>query len=897
MQSRDKSQSSRSILMSKNTKKVLVVLQPTIGRRPIHLYSVYTFNHSTIGSNFSSLGKRQSYSLNTLIHFFGVSANENIGCAERFDWWVELSLYSKVCSTSIKGGSWTIVPKGTSYKTKQSYWPDTNVLNTKFLTKEAVCSIVDYMPIINGKGLKWLVRRVKVIRGSVDFGMVCNPQFNFARSKHTVKKCNNGFQLHSEDGVVLEIISCVKMEEGPNGEITSAFTLGEGDSCTFILKDPEEYPDLFKFKDVKGSCSREDVLFQSTVNYWQKWLEKCTYKGRWREMVERSALVLKLLTFSPTGAIVASPTCSLPEDLGGVRNWDYRYTWIRDAAFTVYGLIRIGFTEEAKGFMTWLENRCIEADTNPKKDEMPLKIMYSIHGDDKIPESVLEHLEGYRASAPVRVGNDAVNQKQLDIFGELMDSIYLSNKYGSLVSYDFWMHIRKLIDWVCDHWNEKDEGIWEVRSGQQHFVYSKIMCWVAVDRGLRLADRRSFPAPRDRWMKVRDAIYEEIQTKGYDPKLGAFTQSYGSGTLDASTLIMALVFFMAPSDPRHISTLQRILEPTNKGGLVSNSLVFRYNTHEGEGDGLAGTEGTFNICSFWLIEALTRAGKHHPEFLVRARLVFDEMLGYANHLGLFSEEIGVGGEALGNFPQAFTHLSLISAAFNLDRILSVRSSSRSQQVSAPKSSKMLQYINYRMKITINDGRIIVGRFLAFDKHMNIVVCDAEEFRRIKQKGKEDREEKRTLGMLVIRGETVISLSAESPPPEEIKAKAPPQIPGGPGIGRAIGRGMGMNAAATAGLTGPVRGIGGVAPPGPFGRGAPPPGAGFAPGPPGMGRGFPPGPPPGMGRGFPPGVFPPPPGAGFPPGVFPPGMGRGFPPGPPPGMGRGFPPGVFPPQQE
>ncbi|EFA84741.1 hypothetical protein PPL_01733 [Heterostelium album PN500] len=590
----------------------------------------------------------------------------NFMCYPYFD---SPAIFCKILDAN-KGGYWSIKPLVSAYKCKQSYWPDTNVLQTRFLMKEGVCSIVDYMPIVNGKGMEWTVRKVKVIRGKVDFEMKCFPTFNFARTPHTAKAKRHGYLLNA-NGVELELLSHFPMTLMPNGEINSKFTLKENDSAIFVLKDPKEDVELFSFSDHLGCCQREEYLFRSTVDFWQKWLEKCTYKGRWREMVERSALVLKLLTFSPTGAIVASPTCSLPEDLGGVRNWDYRFTWIRDAAFTVYGLIRIGFTEEAKGFMEWLEHRCIQSDYSEceKRGEMPLKIMYSIHGDDRIPEIELDHLEGYKKSSPVRVGNDAVNQKQLDIFGELMDSIYLSNKYGSLVSYEFWSHLRKLIDWVCDHWNETDEGIWEVRSGRQHFVYSKIMCWVAIDRGLRLADRRSFPATRDKWIRIRDTIYEDIQEKGWNKKTGAFSQYYGSDNLDASTLIMSLVFFMAPNDPRNIQTLEKILKPPEEGGLVSNSLVFRYNTHESE-DGLTGSEGTFNIATYWMIEALTRAGKTHREFLVKARLMFDEMLGYANHLGLFSEEIGSGGEALGNFPQAFTHLSLISAAFNLDRVLS-----------------------------------------------------------------------------------------------------------------------------------------------------------------------------------------------------------------------------------
>ncbi|MEX2536672.1 MAG: glycoside hydrolase family 15 protein [Trueperaceae bacterium] len=373
---------------------------------------------------------------------------------------------------------------------------------------------------------------------------------------------------------------------------------------------------------------------------------------------------MKLLTYQPTGAIVAAPTCSLPEGVDGVRNWDYRYTWIRDAAFTLYGFLRIGFTEEARAFMEFLASICRDG----SEGEGPLQIMYGIDGRTDLAEETLEHLHGYRGSKPVRIGNGAHKQLQLDIYGELLDSVYLYDKYGAPISYDLWNSVRTFVDWVCDNWRRQDEGVWESRAGRQDYVYSKLMCWVAVDRGPRLADKRSLPTDRGRWLRTRDEIYQEIMTRGWSEKRKSFVQSFGSEALDAALLMMPLVLFISPVDPRMLGTLDAVMAPPKSGGLVRNSLVYRYNLSEAP-DGLSGEEGTFNICTFWLVEALTRAGRVDSERLERARLTFEQMLGYGNHLGLFAEQTGRCAEALGNYPQAFTHLGLISAAYNLDRAL------------------------------------------------------------------------------------------------------------------------------------------------------------------------------------------------------------------------------------
>jgi GH15 family glucan-1,4-alpha-glucosidase len=554
-----------------------------------------------------------------------------------------------------RGGRFRIRPSAGEHKEKQFYWPDTNILVTRFLSPGGVGEVRDYMPVQpegSRKEHHHLIRRVSVVRGTLSFRLECRPAFDYARSPHETRILPTGACFESE-GCVLGLGSSIPLQADGTG-VSAVFTLNEGQALSFVLRDVPEGCEQIPF------LAEDEELdqFHSTVGYWRRWLSRCTYRGRWREAVQRSAMALKLMTYAPTGAIVASPTCSLPEGIGGERNWDYRFTWIRDAAFTLYGLMRIGFTEEAAQFMHWLEARSHEL--NP---DGSLNVVYGIDGNPVIAEETLDHLEGYRGSKPVRIGNSAAGQLQLDIYGELMDSVYLYNKYGTPISYDLWQSLRKMINWVCDNWSQKDEGIWEVRSGRQHFLYSKLMCWVALDRGLRLAAKRSFPADRGRWLKERDRIYEEIMSSGWSAKRQAFVQHYGSASLDAANLMMPLVFFLSPTDPRMLKTLDATMKPPEDGGLVSNSLVYRYLVEE-TADGLTGEEGTFNICTFWLVEALTRAGR-----LDQARLMFEEMLGYANHLRLFAEETGPSAEALGNFPQAFTHLGLISAAFNLDRAL------------------------------------------------------------------------------------------------------------------------------------------------------------------------------------------------------------------------------------
>jgi GH15 family glucan-1,4-alpha-glucosidase len=561
-----------------------------------------------------------------------------------------------------KGGRFQIQPLGDEVRHRQFYWPSTNILITRFLLEDGIVELEDFMPVGLPPDSPWyhhLFRRVRCVRGSVRMSLVCHPAFDYGRKSHEVTLDSNGVSFTS-NGVSLNLSSSIPLHQESPGGVAAEFALEEGQSEVFLLRGH------VGDDDVRCPPPQEEAedLFQGTVRYWQKWISVCTYRGRWREQVQRSALALKLLTFEPTGAIIASATTSLPEVIGGTRNWDYRYTWLRDAAFTIYGFLRIGFRDEAAGFMNWIENHA----SRHMVSNVPLPALFTINGDCEIPEQTLDHWEGYRGSGPVRIGNAAISQLQLDLYGEMMDAFYLYNKYVSPISYDMWVKLRSRLNWICEQWQLPDAGIWEMRNRNEHFVYSKVMNWVALDRGIRLADKRAFPADRTKWISERDRIYEEVMTQGWSEKRNAFTQFYGSDELDASLLIMPLVFFMAPNDPRMLKTITAILRNPREDGLVSDSLVYRY-PPQTRIDGLPGEEGTFNMCSFWLVEALTRAGQAIPEKLDEARILFERMLGYANHLGLYAEQTGRQGEALGNFPQAFTHLALISAAFNLDRAL------------------------------------------------------------------------------------------------------------------------------------------------------------------------------------------------------------------------------------
>jgi GH15 family glucan-1,4-alpha-glucosidase len=533
--------------------------------------------------------------------------------------------------------------------TRQFYHPDTNVLIPRFFAEEGVGEIQDFMPVGGAAETRrhLLIRRVLCVRGTMPFRAQVAPRFGYGTDPHTLTEVEAGV-VFTAPGLTVGLTATVPVEH--NGrDVTAEFNLAEGESAVFALDEAGS-----SAKPI--ACSGEDAekLLAATAAFWRNWLSASRYRGRWREVVHRSALTLKLLTYAPTGAIVAAPTTSLPEQIGGERNWDYRYVWIRDAAFCVYALLRLGFTSEADAFVQFLRH----ATTSQPSASGPMQVMYGIDGRTELPETELTHLAGYRGSQPVRIGNGAAKQLQLDIYGELMDSVYLYDRWHRPISSAHWDTITTRAEWLCDHWDQPDEGIWETRGGPKKFLYSQLMCWVAIERAIRLATRRGLPADLERWRTARDAIYRRIMDRGWSPRLKAFTQYEGGDVLDAAVLLMPLVKFISPTDPQWLSTLDALIAT-----LVSDSLVYRYDP-QASPDGVRGEEGTFSACSFWYVEALTRAGR-----LDEARLAFEKMLTYANHLGLYAEQISRTGEQQGNFPQALTPLALISAAFNLDRAL------------------------------------------------------------------------------------------------------------------------------------------------------------------------------------------------------------------------------------
>jgi GH15 family glucan-1,4-alpha-glucosidase len=591
--------------------------------------------------NYGIIGNQHTVAL------VGLNGSVDFMCFPRFD---SPSIFGALLDSK-KGGEFSIQPQLKNQDYNQQYLPDTNILLTRFLAYDGMVEITDFMPVKEKEHNCTLIRKVTAIRGKVDIRMKCSPRFNYARDEHESQQINPHEITFSGRKWGLRLLSEKKMEI-EEGDAVAHFTLKEKETINFVLEAVSEKGEKEDYKE--NLEAYVSSTFTETVNYWKSWIGKSSYRGMWMEMMHRSALTLKLLTSYHFGSPVAAPTFGLPELVGGDRNWDYRYTWIRDAAFTMYAFIRLGFTYEAGQFMKWIRTQ-FEKNVDQSSN---LQLMYSVDGNSELDETVLDHLEGYRQSSPVRIGNDAYQQLQLDIYGELMDSIYLYDKYGEPITYDFWEKLTGQIDYVCKNWHRKDHGIWEIRSEKQEFIYSRVMCWVAVDRAVRLAEKRSFPYPLEYWRNTRDDIYRDIYYNFWNEDKQSFVQHKGSDVIDASVLLMPLVRFISPYDPRWQATMKVVEQE-----LVTDTLVYRYNSKKYK-DGLDGSEGTFSMCSFWYVECLARGGE-----LEKARLFFEKMLGYSSHLGLFAEQIGLRGEQLGNYPQAFTHLGLISAAFALNRAL------------------------------------------------------------------------------------------------------------------------------------------------------------------------------------------------------------------------------------
>jgi pentatricopeptide repeat protein len=576
-------------------------------------------------------------------------------CCPRFD---SPSVFGALLDAE-RGGHFRIRPAG-EHTSKQMYFPDTAVLVTRFFTADGMGQVVDFMPPTDevATDTHRLVRMIQCVRGRMSFEIEVAPRFDYGRHPHEVRLTDSGV-VFAADGSTLTLHVVREPTDGHDarvqadgGDVHASLDLVAGQLRGMVLESAADGPP----REIRPAEIRD--LFDRTVGFWRSWLAGSTYTGRWREAVQRSAITLKLMTYAPTGGIVAAPTAALPEQIGGERNWDYRYTWVRDASFSVHALLRLGMTGEAGRFAGWLGDRVRE---RIGSDSGPLNIMYRIDGSSDLKEDTLDHWSGYRGSVPVHIGNGAAEQLQLDIYGEALDSLYAAVQAGLPLPYQGWTALCGVLDWLTDNWDQPDEGIWETRGGRQAFTYGRVMCWVAFDRGIRLAAAHGLPAAVDRWTAARDSVYRQVMDRGFHESRQAFVQHYETDVLDAALLRMPTVGFLDGRDPRWLSTLHAM-----DGELVTDGLVYRYDP-DASPDGLRGSEGTFSLCTFAYVDALTRAGRVDD-----ARTAFEKMLTYGNHAGLYSEEIALTGEQIGNFPQAFTHLALIDAAVTLDAALDGR---------------------------------------------------------------------------------------------------------------------------------------------------------------------------------------------------------------------------------
>jgi GH15 family glucan-1,4-alpha-glucosidase len=577
-------------------------------------------------------------------------------CCPRFD---SPSVFGALLDDE-RGGHFRIRPTGTGWTSSQMYFPDTAVVVTRFFTDAGMGQVIDFMPPAGAVATDnhRIVRLLQCVRGQMRFEIDIAPRFDYGRHPHRAEASDNGVVFTANGtSLTLHVVREPDDEQKArvdieNGDVHGEVDLLGGETRGLVLESAAAGPPReFRAAEIQR-------LFDDTVDFWRSWLAHSTHTGRWREIIARSAITLKLMTYAPSGGIVAAPTAGLPEQVGGERNWDYRFTWIRDASFSVFALLRLGFREEAEKFGYWLSERIRE---RVGSDSGPLNIMYRIDGSSDLKEDTLDHWRGYRGSAPIRIGNGAAEQLQLDIYGEALDSIHAGIRGGLPLPYRGWTAVRGVLDWLVDNWDRDEEGIWETRGGRQPFTYGRVMSWVAFDRGIRLAVEHGLPAPIDRWTFERDRIHQQVMTQGFHSSRQAFVQHYRTDVLDAALLRMPTVGIIDGRDPMWASTLAAMDQE-----LVTDSLVYRYDP-EASPDGLRGSEGTFSLCSFTYVDALTRAGRVDD-----ARTAFEKMLTYANHVGLFSEEIALTGEQIGNFPQAFTHLALIDAALTLDAALDGR---------------------------------------------------------------------------------------------------------------------------------------------------------------------------------------------------------------------------------
>jgi len=560
-------------------------------------------------------------------------------CLPRFD---SPSIFAAILDDE-KGGKFSIEPSS-NFESSQFYLNDTNVLQTVFQSETGTLTLTDFMPCYrraDGRLVQYneLHRIAECTHGEIDLKVTFQPKPEYAMVNPSLDITKYGLVVGGGKNYISLSSSFPFKVLGDRATATAK--LQRGDKAAFVLRYGSDRPLIGAINNSLNKLAR-------TKAYWQQQAEGCVFSGPYRDYIVRSYLTLHLLVYSPTGAIVAAPTTSLPEEIGGERNWDYRFTWLRDASLTLNAFSSLGHKEEAIGFMKWLLNVCERC--GPKAP-----ILYGIDFGDPLDERTLDHLEGYRGSRPVRIGNAAYRQRQLDIFGEVLEAAYNYVKIGGYVGNKDWALLETFVDAACELWSKPDSGIWEVRGGPFHFVHSKVMCWVAVDRGIKLAQKLGRNEKLSHWQNTAEQIHKDILNKGWNPEKEAFTQHYDTDALDASALLFPLFDFLPVSDKRIKSTVDVVVKELNWNGLLR-----RYRTEETD-DGLKGSEGAFLWCTFWLVRNLIRLGR-----VEEATELYQKLLGYSNHLGLLSEMVDpVSGENLGNFPQALTHLAVIITGLEL----------------------------------------------------------------------------------------------------------------------------------------------------------------------------------------------------------------------------------------